>query len=105
MHLLLQIKLLKKNYLLDKQKILLKFLEKKHKLNYSKDPNIKNLEKSISEKIGINVSIKNNKKIKEQLHFLIKDTDQLNKIIDIIKIIIKTLFDCSKIKLFIFELI
>ena len=49
------------------------------------DPNIQNLEKSISEKIGLNVSIKNNKKNKGTITFAYHDVEQLNKIIDIIK--------------------
>ena len=49
------------------------------------DPNIKNLENSISQKIGLNVSIKNNKNNKGTISFYYKELDQLNKIIDIIK--------------------
>ena len=51
----------------------------------STDPNIQNLEKSIAEKIGLNVSIKNNKKNKGTITFVYHDIEQLNKIIDIIK--------------------
>ena len=50
-----------------------------------KDPNIKNLENSISDKIGLSVSIKNSKKNKGSITFSYHDIDQLNKIIDIIK--------------------
>jgi len=50
-----------------------------------KDPNIKNLENSISEKIGLSVSIKNNKKNKGSITLEYRDIDQLNKIIDILK--------------------
>ena len=53
-------------------------------INYN-DPNIQNLEKSISDKIGLNVSIKNNKKNKGTITFAYHDVEQLNKIIDIIK--------------------
>ncbi len=49
------------------------------------DPNIQNLEKSISDKIGLNVSIKNNKRNKGTITFAFHDIEQLNKIIDIIK--------------------
>ncbi len=49
------------------------------------DPNIQNLEKSITNKIGLNVSIKNNKKNKGTITFAYHDVDQLNKIIEIIK--------------------
>ena len=60
---------------------------KKKKGSYFKsaDPNIQNLEKLISEKIGLNVLIKNNKKNKGTITFVYHDIEQLNKIIDIIK--------------------
>ena len=51
----------------------------------SNDPNIINLEKSISDKIGLNVSIKNTKKNKGTITFVYHDIEQLNKIIDTIK--------------------
>lgn len=50
-----------------------------------KDPNILEIEKSISDKIGLNVVIKNNKKNKGVLYFEYKDMDQLNRLINIIK--------------------
>ena len=50
-----------------------------------KDPNIKNLEQTVTEKIGLNVVIKNNKRNKGVITFSYKDLDQLNKIIEIIK--------------------
>ena len=63
-----------------------KIFKKKKGINInSTDPNIQNLEKSISEKIGLNVSIKNNKKNKGTITFAYHDVEQLNKIIDIIK--------------------
>ena len=49
------------------------------------DPNIQSLEKSISDKIGLNVSIKNTRKNKGTITFAYHDIEQLNKIIDIIK--------------------
>ncbi len=61
------------------------FKSKKFKSNNIKDVNIRNLEVSISEKIGLNVSIKNNKKNQGSITFSYKEIDQLNKIIDIIK--------------------
>ena len=61
------------------------FKKKPDSLNTAKDPNIKNLESSISDKIGLNVLIKNNKKNKGTITFSYHDIDQLNKIIDIIK--------------------
>ena len=51
----------------------------------SKDPNIKSLELSITEKIGLNVSIKNKKNNIGSITFEYNDMDQLNNIIEIIK--------------------
>ena len=85
MQVLLHKKLLKKNFQFVNQKILLKFLKKKRFLYKINDPNIQNLERSISDKIGLNVSIKNNKKNKGTITFVYHDIEQLNKIIDIIK--------------------
>jgi ParB family chromosome partitioning protein len=50
-----------------------------------KDSNIRDLENSISEKIGLAVSIKNSKRNKGSISFFYKDVDQLNKLINIIK--------------------
>ena len=61
------------------------FKKKKGSYFKSADPNIQNLEKLISEKIGLNVLIKNNKKNKGTITFVYHDIEQLNKIIDIIK--------------------
>ena len=61
------------------------FKKKPSVLRISKDPNIKNLEQLISDKTGLNVVIKNNKKNKGLITFAYHDIDQLNKIIDIIK--------------------
>ena len=63
-----------------------KIFKKKYTKNTNtKDPNIKNLEETISDKIGLNVSIKNNKRNKGTITFSYHDIDQLNKIVDIIK--------------------
>ena len=61
------------------------FKKKPNVLKSLKDPNIKNLEQTISDKTGLNVIIKNNKKNKGSITFAYHDIDQLNKIIDIIK--------------------
>ena len=61
------------------------FKNKKQKSTNIKDTNIIALELSISNKIGLNVDIKNNKRNKGKISFEYKDLDQLNKIIDIIK--------------------
>ena len=50
-----------------------------------KDPNIKNLELSLIEKIGLNVLIKNNKKNAGSITLEYKNLEQLNKLIEIIK--------------------
>ena len=61
------------------------FKKKKVSLSRSTDPNIQSLEKSVSDKIGLTVSIKNNKKNKGTITFSYHDIEQLNKIINIIK--------------------
>ena len=61
------------------------FKIKKQSFKSSKDANLKNLELSIIEKIGLNVSIKNKKNNSGSLILEYKDLDQLNKIIEIIK--------------------
>ena len=63
-----------------------KFFKKgKQKSKITKDTNIVALELSITNKIGLNVEIKNNKRNKGKISFEYKGLDQLNKIIDIIK--------------------
>ena len=61
------------------------FKNKKVKAISAKDTNIIALELSISNKIGLNVDIQNNKRNKGKISFEYKDLDQLNKIIDILK--------------------
>ncbi len=62
-----------------------KIFKNRKKSSSTKDTNIIALELSISNKIGLNVDIKNNKRNKGKISFEYKDLDQLNKIIDIIK--------------------
>ena len=62
-----------------------KIFKKRKKSNLTKDTNIVALELSITNKIGLNVDIQNNKRNKGKISFEYKDLDQLNKIIDIIK--------------------
>ncbi len=57
----------------------------KKNISRKKDPNIMYLENSISNKIGLSVSIKNNRNNKGVISFYYKELDQLNKIIDLIK--------------------
>ena len=61
------------------------FRKTKKNITSKVDSNIRDLENSISEKIGLSVSIKNNKNNKGTISFYYKELDQLNKIIDIIK--------------------
>ena len=61
------------------------FKTKKKQLGDNKDPNIMELEQSLSQKIGLSVFIKNNKQNKGTITFSYKEIDQLNKIIEIIK--------------------
>tara|TARA_Y100000768_G_scaffold320913_1_gene256804 strand:+ start:93 stop:935 length:843 start_codon:yes stop_codon:yes gene_type:complete len=61
------------------------FKNKRQKSNINKDANIIALELSISNKIGLNVDIQNNKRNKGKISFEFKDLNQLNKIIEIIK--------------------
>ncbi len=62
-----------------------KIFKNKKKSSFTKDTNIIALELSVSNKIGLNVDIKNNKRNKGKISFEYKDLDQLNKIIEIIK--------------------
>ena len=67
------------------ENFVLLFKNKKHRSKNTKDTNIISLELSISNKIGLNVDIQNNKRNKGKISFEYKDLDQLNKIINIIK--------------------
>ena len=63
-----------------------KFFKKKgNKIIFKKDPNINSLEESLKSKIGLSVKIKNSKSNKGTITFSYHGTDQLNKIIEIIK--------------------
>ena len=64
---------------------LVRLLKKSKKINSNKDPDIKNLEENISNKIGLNVSIKNNKRNKGSITISFHDSDQLNRLIQVIK--------------------
>ena len=61
------------------------FKNKRQKPDKVKDTNIKDLEISVSNKVGLNVAIQNKKNNKGKITFEYKDLDQLNKIIHIIK--------------------
>ena len=61
------------------------FKSKKIKKTNTNDINIKDLENSVSNKIGLNVLIQNKKNNKGKISFEYKSLDQLNKIIEVIK--------------------
>ena len=51
----------------------------------SKDPNLKQIESTLKDRIGLNIFIKNKKNNTGFIYFEYKDHDQLNRIIDVIK--------------------
>ena len=61
------------------------FKFKKNKIKQNTDPNIYDLEKKISEKIGLKVSIKNKKNNSGAIIISYKELDQLHKLIEILK--------------------
>ncbi len=79
-------KFVEKNLSVRQAEKLVKMFKKSGKNSSKKhDPNIQELENSISDKIGLSVSIKNSKNNKGVISFYYKELDQLNKIIEIIK--------------------
>ncbi len=76
-------KFIEKNLSVRQAENLVKTLKKNTKKNI--DPNIQDLERSLSDKIGLNVIIRNTKRNKGTITFSYKELDQLNKIIEIIK--------------------
>ena len=79
-------KIVEKNLSVRQAENLVKIFKiKKESFKSLKDPNMKALESSIIEKIGLNVLIKNKKNNTGSLVVEYKDLDQLNKIIEIIK--------------------
>ena len=66
---------------------LARIFKTKNKSKYIlKDPNLKQLESELINKIGLNVSINNKKNNTGSIYFEYKNLDQLNRIIEIIKI-------------------
>jgi ParB family chromosome partitioning protein len=61
------------------------FKSKKITKYISKDPNLKQIESTLKDKIGLNIFIKNKKNNTGFISFEYKDYDQLNRIIDVIK--------------------
>ena len=80
-------KVLEKKLSVRQTENLVKIFKKRNKKNVNyKDVNISELEKNIAEKIGLNVVIKNDKRNKGSITFFHKEIDQLNKIIEIVKL-------------------
>ena len=78
-------KIIEKKLSVRQSETFVKLFKKSKKINLYKDPNIKNLEETVSNKIGLNVSIKSNKRNKGSITISFHDSDQLNKLIDILK--------------------
>ena len=79
-------KIIEKNLSVRKTENLVKIFKTKKILKFkSKDPNIKNLELSLADKIGLNVLIKNNKNNVGSITLKYKNLEQLNKLIEVIK--------------------
>tara|TARA_B100000787_G_C16174141_1_gene288068 strand:- start:846 stop:1694 length:849 start_codon:yes stop_codon:yes gene_type:complete len=79
-------KIIEKNLSVRQTENFVKFFKvKKKSFKLTKDVNLKSLESSIIEKIGLNVQIKNKRNNTGSIIFEYKNIDQLNKIIEIIK--------------------
>ena len=79
-------KIMEKKLSVRQTEILVKqFREKKFKLISKKDPNILDLQKTLEEKTGLNVSINNKKNNSGTISFEYQDLDQLDKLINTIK--------------------
>jgi len=79
-------KILQKKLSVRQTEILVRqFREKKFKVVSKKDTNILDLQKTLEEKLGLNVSIHNKKDNSGTISFEYKNLDQLDKIIDTIK--------------------
>ena len=79
-------KIIEKNLSVRQTENLVKIFKTKKILKFkSKDPNIKNLELSLADKIGLNVLIKNNKNNAGSITLKYKNLEQLNKLIEAIK--------------------
>jgi len=78
-------KILDKKFSVRQAENFVKQFKNKVKKHISKDVNIRDLENSLSQKIGLNVVIKNSSRNKGTITFIYKELDQLNKIISILK--------------------
>ena len=83
---LLARKIIDKNLSVRQSENLVRLLRDPNKIKSSlKDANLKNLEESVEEKIGIKVLIRNKKNNSGHVTFEYKDLDQLNRLIMVIK--------------------
>ena len=79
-------KILKKNLSVRQSEKFVKiFKVNKKKIINNKNANIRDLELSITEKVGLNVNITNQRNNKGKITFEYKSLDQLNKLIEVIK--------------------
>jgi len=67
------------------EKFVKMFKVNKKKISYNKNADIRDLETSITEKIGLSVNITNQRNNKGKITFEYKSLDQLNKLIEVIK--------------------
>ena len=79
-------KIVEKNLSVRQAENFVKIFKKGKKNKISKDTNIIDLEKTLSEKVGLNVLIKNDLRNRGSITFFHKELDQLNRIIEIIKL-------------------
>ncbi len=80
-------KILDKKLSVRQAEALVKIFKKKKISKFkTQDPNLNNLENSLKDKIGINVQIKNKKNNSGSISFEYKNIDQLNRIIQVIKL-------------------
>ena len=82
----LAIKIIEKQLSVRQSESLVKIFKTKKVLKFkAKDPNLKHLELTLADKIGLNVLIKNNKNNAGSITFEYKNLEQLNKLIEVIK--------------------
>ena len=79
-------KIIEKHLSVRQTENLVKIFKTKKILKYNaKDPNLKHLELTLADKIGLNVLIKNNKNSTGSITLEYKNLEQLNKLIEVIK--------------------
>ena len=79
-------KIIEKNLSVRQAETLVRSLKGKNKFkSINKDPNLKDLEDNLQNKIGLNVFIKNKRSNSGHITFEYKDLDQLNRLIMVIK--------------------